>query len=184
MSTPSATAKRAIWDRSSSERGLAPSFEVSQPDSQSSSDRSTKYPLRGPEYAGITPRLTFTGSPDTSRPSSPLAERTTVTRAEGVHAMWDSKRAPKMTFGFVRIVAAPMIQDRALVITDRFTARVLGLLTIVLVVIIDVSTFIFSTPATKANPKFPGLVILPSLPLLLLGAWLLWRSSKLPVDEE
>lgn len=64
-------------------------------------------------------------------------------------------------------------------ITDRLTARVLGLLVIALALIIDVSCFVFVPAETRAKPAYPLVVILPSLPIIALGVWLLRRAERL-----
>ena len=69
-------------------------------------------------------------------------------------------------------------------IEDRFTARVLGLLLVVLALIIDVSMFVFVQPEVRAKPGFPLLVIVPSLPIFAFGVALLRRASKLKESED
>lgn len=69
-------------------------------------------------------------------------------------------------------------------IEDRFTAKVLGLLLIVLALIIDVSMFVFVQPEVRAKPGFPLLVIVPSLPIFAFGVVLLRRASKLRESED
>lgn len=66
-----------------------------------------------------------------------------------------------------------------LVITDRFTARVLGATVLVLGVLIDVSMFMFVKGEARAKPEFPLLVLVPSLPIFVLGLVLFRRGSKL-----
>jgi lipopolysaccharide export LptBFGC system permease protein LptF len=65
------------------------------------------------------------------------------------------------------------------VINDRFTAKVLGLLCIVFTVLIDASFFMFSRPEAKAKPGFALIVIVPSLPFVAIGAWLLRRAERM-----
>lgn len=69
-------------------------------------------------------------------------------------------------------------------ISDRFTARVLGLLLIVLAVIIDASLLFLGDPAARQKPGFPLLVILPSLPFVGAGIFLLRRAARLPEVED
>ncbi len=69
-------------------------------------------------------------------------------------------------------------------LTDKFTARVLGAVVLVMTVVIDVSCFLFVRPELRARPTYPLLVIVPSLPLVAFGAWLLWRASKLDSDDD
>lgn len=68
-------------------------------------------------------------------------------------------------------------------ITDRFTARVIGLLVIALALLIDVSCFVFVPAETRAKPGYPLVVILPSLPVIALGVWILRRGARLKDDE-
>jgi len=70
------------------------------------------------------------------------------------------------------------------VITDRFTARVLGMLVLVFALIIDVSCLVLSRPETRSQPGFIAIVIIPSLPLFAFGAYLLRRASRMPESPE
>ncbi len=64
-------------------------------------------------------------------------------------------------------------------ITDRFTARVLATTVFVLGVLIDLSMFLFVNPEVRARPGFPLLVLVPSLPIFVVGLVLWRRGSKL-----
>lgn len=66
-----------------------------------------------------------------------------------------------------------------LVINDRFTARVLGATVFVLGVLIDVSMFMFVKGEVRTKPEFPLLVLVPSLPIFVVGFVLWRRASKL-----
>jgi lipopolysaccharide export LptBFGC system permease protein LptF len=68
------------------------------------------------------------------------------------------------------------------VLTDRFTARVLGGVVLVMTFLIDVGCFLFTRPEIRQRPTFPLVVLLPSLPLVALAVWLFRRSSKLKDD--
>jgi hypothetical protein len=70
------------------------------------------------------------------------------------------------------------------VITDRFTARVLGAVVLVMTFLIDVSCFIFTRPEVRQQPRFALIVIVPSLPLVALAVYLFRRASKLEVGED
>jgi hypothetical protein len=72
---------------------------------------------------------------------------------------------------------------RKAVLTDRLTARVVGLLLIALALIIDASCFIFVPAETRAKPGYPLVVLVPSLPIIGLGAWILRRAEKLKDPE-
>lgn len=61
-------------------------------------------------------------------------------------------------------------------ITDRFTARVLGATVLVLGVLIDLSMFLFVKPEVRARPEFPLLVLVPSLPIFVAAA-VIWRRG-------
>ena len=69
-------------------------------------------------------------------------------------------------------------------LTDRFTARVLGAVIVVMTVLIDVSCFIFTKPEISHRPTFPLVVIVPSLPLIGVAIWLFRRSRHLKVEED
>jgi hypothetical protein len=117
----------------------------------------------------------LTGSPFASATGSPLAIRTTVIGELGVQATIETKKRREREH--VRIGGGD--DTRKGVITDRFTARVLGLLLIALGLIIDVSCFVFVPAETRAKPGYPFVVLLPSLPIFALGAWVLRRGEKL-----
>jgi hypothetical protein len=70
------------------------------------------------------------------------------------------------------------------VITDRFTARVLGALVLVITALIDVSCFLFTRPEVRVRPSFPLVVIVPSLPLVALGVYLLRKASRLKAEDD
>jgi hypothetical protein len=70
------------------------------------------------------------------------------------------------------------------VITDRFTARVLGMLVLAFALIIDVSCFVLSRPETRAKPGFFFVVVIFTIPLFAIGAYLLRRASRLPESRE
>jgi hypothetical protein len=65
------------------------------------------------------------------------------------------------------------------VITDRLTARVLGLLLLVMGVIIDVSCLVFVKPELRSQPPFVVMVLLPSIPIFVIGVRLLQKAQKL-----
>jgi len=70
------------------------------------------------------------------------------------------------------------------VLTDRFTARVLGAVILVMTVLIDVSCFMFTKPEISHRPTFPLVVIIPSLPLIGVSIWLFRRAARLKVEED
>jgi hypothetical protein len=47
-------------------------------------------------------------------------------------------------------------------ITDRMTARVLGLLVLFLAMLVDTSCFMFARPETRQNPRFTMVVVVSS----------------------
>lgn len=69
-------------------------------------------------------------------------------------------------------------------LTDRFTARVLGAIVLIMTLLIDVSCFIFTKPEIRQRPTFPLVILVPSLPLLALSFWLFRRSSQLKVEDD
>jgi lipopolysaccharide export LptBFGC system permease protein LptF len=70
------------------------------------------------------------------------------------------------------------------VITDAFTARVLGSICLVMTLIVDVSCFIFTKPEISHRPTFPLVVILPSLPIIAFGVYLFRKASHLKTEDE
>jgi hypothetical protein len=77
-----------------------------------------------------------------------------------------------------------MIQEPGAMITDRLTAKVLGFLLLVLPFIIDVSCVMFAKPEVRARSGFVLAIVLPSLPLFALGAYLMRKGNRLKDDEE
>jgi hypothetical protein len=69
-------------------------------------------------------------------------------------------------------------------ITDRMTAKVLGLVVLMLALLIDTSCFIFARPETRANPRFTVVVVVSSLPMFLIGGLLLRKASRMKEDPE
>ena len=69
-------------------------------------------------------------------------------------------------------------------LTDRFTARVLGAVVLVMTVLIDISCFLFTKPEISHRPTFPLVVILPSLPLFGLAVWLFRRAEQLKPGDD
>ena len=69
-------------------------------------------------------------------------------------------------------------------ITVRLTARVLGVVVLLLALLIDTSCFMFARPETRQSPRFAVVVMVPSLPLFLIGALLLRRAARMKDDDE
>jgi lipopolysaccharide export LptBFGC system permease protein LptF len=69
------------------------------------------------------------------------------------------------------------------VITDRFTARVLGAVILLMAVVIDIGCFVFTKPEIRQRPTFPLVVLVPSLPLFALGIYLLRKASRLKAED-
>ena len=69
-------------------------------------------------------------------------------------------------------------------ITDRMTARVLGLVVLMLSILIDSSCFIFARPETRSNPRFAVVVVLTSLPMYLVGVLLLRKAARMKDSED
>jgi len=70
------------------------------------------------------------------------------------------------------------------VLSDRFTARVLGAVVLVMTLLIDVSCFIFTRPEIRSRPTFPLVVLIPSLPLFAVSVWLFRRAARLKVEDD
>jgi hypothetical protein len=64
-------------------------------------------------------------------------------------------------------------------LTDRFTARVLGGITLAMTVIIDASMFVFTKPEISHKPTFPLLILVLSLPMLGAAAYCFRRAKTL-----
>lgn len=69
-------------------------------------------------------------------------------------------------------------------ITDRMTARVLGLVVFLLAILIDTSCFVFARPETRQSPRFAMVVALSSVPMYLVGALLLRKAARMKDGEE
>lgn len=67
-------------------------------------------------------------------------------------------------------------------ITDRATARVLGLVVLLVSLIIVASCFIFSRPETRDSPRFPVIVLVSSLPMFAASALLFLKASRMKED--
>jgi uncharacterized membrane protein len=68
-------------------------------------------------------------------------------------------------------------------ITDRMTARVLGLIVLVLALIIDVTCFLFARPETRESSRYVVVVAVTSAPLFLVGGLLLLKGSRMKDDR-
>jgi hypothetical protein len=95
----------------------------------------------------------------------------------------DNDRKPKKRTDRSRIGGGDD-RGRFVVITDRFTARVLGSIVLIMTLLIDLSCFIFTKPEISHRPTFPLVVIVPSLPLVAFGVYLLRRASRLKVEDD
>jgi hypothetical protein len=71
----------------------------------------------------------------------------------------------------------------AIVITDRFTAKVLGAVVLLMVFVIDIGCFMFTKPEISHRATFPLVVLIPSLPFMALGIYLLRKGSRLPAED-
>jgi hypothetical protein len=69
-------------------------------------------------------------------------------------------------------------------ITDRMTAKVLGLVVFVLAILIDTSCFIFARPETRQSPRFAMVVAISSIPMYLAGALLFRKAARMKDVEE
>ena len=69
-------------------------------------------------------------------------------------------------------------------ITDRFTARVLGAVVLIMTFLIDVSCFLFTKPEIRSRPTFPLVVLVPSLPLVAVAYYLFRRAAKLKAEDD
>ena len=69
-------------------------------------------------------------------------------------------------------------------LTDRMTTRVLGVVVLLLALLIDTSCFMFARPETRGTTRFAVVVMVPSLPLFLIGALLLRKGARMKDEEE
>jgi hypothetical protein len=69
-------------------------------------------------------------------------------------------------------------------INDRFTAKVLGLVIILFALLIDASFFMLSKPEAKAKPGFALIILVPSLPFIALGVYLIRKGERMKDDED
>ena len=69
-------------------------------------------------------------------------------------------------------------------INDRFTAKVIGLVTILFALLIDASFFMFSKAEAKAKPGFALIVIVPSLPFIGFGIYLLRKGERMKEEDD
>jgi hypothetical protein len=69
-------------------------------------------------------------------------------------------------------------------ISDRLTAKVLGLLLLILPFIVDVSCLMFAKPEYRVRPGFVLAILLPSLPIFALGTYLLRKAGRMKPDED
>ena len=64
-------------------------------------------------------------------------------------------------------------------LTDRFTARVLGGITVAMTIIIDLSMFMFTKPEISHRPTFPLLMLVLSLPMIGAAVYFFRRAKQL-----
>jgi len=64
-------------------------------------------------------------------------------------------------------------------LTDRFTARVLGGVTVAMTIVIDLSTFAFTKPEISHKPTFPLFLLVLSLPMFGAAAYFFRRAKHL-----
>jgi ABC-type multidrug transport system permease subunit len=67
-------------------------------------------------------------------------------------------------------------------ITDRTTAKALGLVALVVSLLVLVSCFLFARPETRQNPRFPVVVLVSSLPMFAVSAFLFLKASRMKED--
>lgn len=68
-------------------------------------------------------------------------------------------------------------------ITDRTTAKVLGLIVLVLSLLIVATCFLFARPETRQNPRYPVVVVVASLPMFAISALLFLKASRMKEEE-
>ncbi len=68
-------------------------------------------------------------------------------------------------------------------LTDRFTAQVLGGVTVAMTVLIDISCFVFTKPEISHRPTFPLLILALSLPMFGAAAFFFRRAKGLKEGE-
>lgn len=69
-------------------------------------------------------------------------------------------------------------------ITDQFTAKLLGAIVLLMVFTIDVGCFFFTKPEISHRPTFPLVVLVPSILPALFAAHLFRKASKMKADQD
>ena len=69
-------------------------------------------------------------------------------------------------------------------ITDRLTARILGVVVLLLALLIDTSCFIFARPESRQSPRFVMVVVGFSMPMFVIGALLLRKAARMKEEDE
>ncbi len=69
-------------------------------------------------------------------------------------------------------------------IKDPMTAKVLGLLFIVIPLIINTTIMVGARQIGETSPRFFLVALVPSLPLMALGTWLIRRGYSMRDPEE
>lgn len=64
-------------------------------------------------------------------------------------------------------------------LTDAFTARVLGGITLAMTGVIDLSMFMFTAPEISHRPTFPFFLLFLSLPMLGAAVYFFRRAKQL-----
>ena len=68
-------------------------------------------------------------------------------------------------------------------ITDRLTARVIGLLFFVIPFLIDASALMFTKPEAR-TPRLAAVILVPSLPFFAFGTYLLRKAARMKEDDD
>jgi hypothetical protein len=69
-------------------------------------------------------------------------------------------------------------------ITDRLTAKVMGLLLVALPLLIAFSSLLFSKPEVRQNPAFLVAVLGSSVPPVALGVYFFRKASRMKEDGD
>lgn len=69
-------------------------------------------------------------------------------------------------------------------ITDRTTAKILGLIVLVLSLLVVTTCFVFARPETRQNPRYPVVVLVSSLPMFAASALLFLKASRMKDEED
>lgn len=69
-------------------------------------------------------------------------------------------------------------------ISDQFTAKLLGAIILLMVFTIDVGCFFFTKPEISHRSTFPLVVLIPSILPVLFATYLFRRASRMKPEQD